>query len=215
MTEPAPRVRLLLVDDHALFREGLARVLDAQPGFEVVARAATVAAALACLETATPDVVLLDVDLGGERALDFLRGVKPAASPKVLVVTAGVSDREAVQLVQEGVSGILHKHNQPETLCQAIRQVAAGEVYLEPRYLKPLFQTIDSSQSGTRPALTDREVRLLRHIFEGMANKEIAECLSLSESAVKAALRTLFQKVGVRTRSQLVKVALEQYRDQL
>jgi two-component system nitrate/nitrite response regulator NarL len=93
--------------------------------------------------------------------------------------------------------------------------VARGENYLEARYLKPIFQKLDTSAQAGSPQLSDREVLMIRLIFEGLSNKEIGERLSLSESAVKAALRVLFDKLGVRTRSQLVKVALEQYRDQL
>jgi two-component system nitrate/nitrite response regulator NarL len=208
-------IRLLLVDDHALFREGLARVLDATSGFAVVGSFPTVQDALHHLARLEPDVVILDVDLGQERALDFVTAARNAGfHGKILVVTAGVSNPEAVQLVQAGVSGILHKHNQPDTLCDVIRQVARGEVYLEPRYLRPLFQAVNEEETPA-PKLTTREISLLRLIFRGAANKEIADSMQLSESAVKAALRVLFDKLGVRTRSQLVRVALEQYRDQL
>lgn len=209
-------ITLLLVDDHALFREGLARVLDAQPDLEVIAKTDSARAALEALESLNPCVILLDVDLGPERALDFVRLARQNGyAGGVLVVTAGVGDQEAIQLVQAGVAGIFHKHNSPESLCDVIRQVAGGEVYLEQRYLKPLFQTVDPAHASAQPRLTEREITLLRLIFQGMANKEIAETLSLSESAVKATLRVLFDKLGVRTRSQLVRVAIEQYRDQL
>ncbi len=211
----AEKIRLFLVDDHALFREGLIRLLEAEPDFSVVGRAANLAEASAGIPALEPDVVLLDVDLGGERGVELLQDpVISAQLPKVLVVTAGASDREALMLVQAGVAGIMHKQKPPAELCQAIRQVARGEVYLEARYLRPLFQSVDSGQSD-RVTLTEREVKIMRLIFQGMANKEIGEKLSVAESTVKAALRVMFDKLGVRTRSQLVKVALEQYRDQL
>jgi two-component system nitrate/nitrite response regulator NarL len=209
-------IELLLVDDHALFREGLSRVLEGEQDLTVTAAADTAAKALSLLDKHKPDIILLDVDLGGERAIDFVYKAWDAGfSGKILVVTAGVSDAEAVQFVQAGVAGIIHKHSQPATLCDAVRQVARGENYLEARYLKPIFQKLDTSAQDGSPQLSDREVLMIRLIFEGLSNKEIGERLSLSESAVKAALRVLFDKLGVRTRSQLVKVALEQYRDQL
>jgi two-component system nitrate/nitrite response regulator NarL len=209
-------ISLVLIDDHALFREGLARVLESQPDLEVKGSTDSAATGLEIVEKVKPDVVLLDVDLGQERAIEFVQQARQHGyEGRILVVTAGVSDPEAVQLVRNGISGILHKHNQPEALCDVIRLVATGEVFLEQRYLKPLFQTVTPGEGDTLPRLTDREVKLLRFLFQGLVNKEIADEMALSESSVKAILRGLFDKLGVRTRSQLVRVALEQYRDQL
>jgi two-component system, NarL family, nitrate/nitrite response regulator NarL len=217
MTAPAAGVTgLLIIDDHILFREGLARLLESHKEFRVVGQTGRTAEALGILESHHPDVVLLDIDLGPDSAVEFvIRAKQRGFGGKILVVTAGVSDREAVRLVQLGVAGILHKHNPPDVLCDAIRKAVSGEVYLEPCYLKPLFHAAYPEQNELRAPLTEREVSLLRLIFQGLANKEIAAALSLSESAVKASLRGLFQKLGVRTRSQLVRAALEQYRDQL
>lgn len=216
MTPIQTHYRLLLIDDHALFREGLARVLESQPNFEVVGKAQNVSDGLDLVAKERPDIILLDVDLGTERAMDFLEQVDPSTfTGRILVVTAGISEREAVQLVQAGVSGIFHKHNPPENLIEIILQIAGGEVYMEQRYLKTLFQTVDQSQPESRPLLNERELRIMRLLLRGMANKEIGDQLGISESAVKAALRILFDKLGVRTRSQLVRVALEQYREEL
>lgn len=185
-------IRLLLVDDHAMFREGLVRLLEREPDLKVVGRCAPASEAMSLLGATDATMILLDFDLGAERAVDFILETKQKGfAGKILVVTAGVSNQEAVQLVQAGVAGILHKHNSPEVLCRTIRQVADGEVCLE------------------------RDKMVLRFIFQGMANKEIGARLQISEGAVKASLRQLFQKLHVRTRAQLVKVALEQYRDQL
>jgi two-component system, NarL family, nitrate/nitrite response regulator NarL len=208
-------IRLFLLDDHALFREGLARLLEGQPGFVIAGKADSSRTALAQLGSAQADIVLLDVDLGADRALDFVRSARQQSfEGRILVVTAGVSDAEAIQLVQAGVAGILHKHNPPDALCDAIRRVAAGEVHLEPRYLRPLFSSMDETGDAP-PRLTTRELAIMRLVLRGLANKEIGADLNISESAVKAALRVIFDKVGVRTRSQLVKIAIEQYRDQL
>jgi two-component system, NarL family, nitrate/nitrite response regulator NarL len=211
----AEPVRILIVDDHALFREGLAEILDKSPELTVIGRCGTSAEALELLAT-QPGVVLLDFDLGGELALNFLEKARNQGfKGRILIVTAGVSEPEALQLVRAGVAGILHKHNTPELLRDKIRQVAAGEVCLEERYLKPLFRSVDQTAPPRTVRLTDRDQVILRLVFQGLGNKEIGARLSISEGAVKASLRLLFQKLGVHTRSQMVKVALEEYRDQL
>jgi DNA-binding NarL/FixJ family response regulator len=168
------------------------------------------------LSTSGANLVLLDVDLGADRAIDFVSGArKKGFEGRILVVTAGMSDQEAVQLIQSGVGGILHKHHNASELCSAIRQMAGGEVYLEKNYLGPLFRSVDRSRSSGRPSLTERDRTVMRFVFQGLTNREIATKLGISEGAVKASLRQLFEKLGVHTRAQAVKVALEQYRDQL
>jgi two-component system nitrate/nitrite response regulator NarL len=209
-------IRLLIVDDHTMFREGLVRMLEREQDLQIVGQCASSAEALAVFEEAQADVVLLDVDLGPERALDFLSAAKKRGfQGRVLIVTAGISDQEAVRLVQAGVAGILHKQKSTEVLCDTIRQVAAGEVCLEKAYLAPLFQSVDRSQEVRPAKLTDRDRAVLRFTLQGLSNREIAERMTLSEAAVKASLRQVFGKLNVRTRAQAVKVALEQYRDQL
>ena len=187
-----PPIRLLLVDDHGLFREGLARVMEAQPDFKVAGKSSTVAGALELAAAETFDVVLLDVDLGEARGIEFVQEAQLRQFPvKILIVTAGVSDQEAVQYIQSGVAGILHKHNPPEALWAAVRKA-------------------DSAKR-----LTDRELSVMRRLLRGLGSKEIGTEIGVSEASVKASLQGLFDKLGVRTRSQLVKVALEQYRDVL
>lgn len=209
-------IHLFLVDDHGMFREGLARVLEKEPGIRVVGQSASSTEALAQLASSGASLILLDVDLGPDRALDFVMGARRQNfQGKILVLTAGVSGPEAMQLVQAGVAGILHKHHSTNVLCDTIRQVASGEVCLEKNYLSDLFRTVDRTRGSVQPRLTERDKTVLRFIFQGLTNKEIAARLDISEGAVKASLRQLFEKLKVRTRAQLVKVALEQYRDQL
>jgi len=209
-------IHVLLVDDHAMFRESLARLLEKEPGISVVGQSASCADALTKLAKSGANIVLLDVDLGPERPLDFiLEAKKRGYSGQILVVTAGVSGPEAVQLVQAGVAGILHKHHSTDALLETIRKVAAGEVCLEQDYLAALFRSVDRTRESTRPQLTERDKKVLRFVFQGLTNKEIGARIEISEGAVKFSLRQLCEKLGVRTRAQLVKVALEQYRDQL
>ncbi len=211
-----PAVRLLLVDDHAMFRESLARMLEKEAGFEIAGQAESVTAALGMAVALQPSVVLLDVDLGPERAIDFVSAARRSGYPgRILVLTAGMSDQEALHLIQSGVAGILHKHHSIDVLCGAIRQVAAGEVWLEKTYLTSLFRTVDRSGVQRRPTLTERDKTVLRHLLQGLTNREMAAQLEISEGAVKASLRHVCEKLGVRTRTQLVKVALERFKDQL
>lgn len=113
------------------------------------------------------------------------------------------------------MSGILHKHRTAEDLCDTIRRVAAGEVYLEKEYLPAIFQTMDRTQAPKRVKLTERDKKVLRFVFQGLTNRDIGDQPEISESGAKSALRQLFDKLGVRTRAQLVKIALEKYGDQL
>ncbi len=203
-------IRLLIVDDHALFREGVGRLLAAESDLEVVASCADLKCARAELEKQPFNLVLLDFDLGLEKGIDFVqtcRSLQPAA--KVLILTAGVSKRDATDLIRSGVSGIFHKHNNPQTLSTRIRSVANGDVFLEEIYLKPLFQSANPEALSNSKNLTDRERLVLDLLLEGLSNKLIADKLKISEAAVKGALQQLFQKTGVRTRSQLVRYALE------
>jgi DNA-binding NarL/FixJ family response regulator len=209
-------IQLLLVDDHMMFREGLARAIEREPDFVVAGQAGSSTEALRLLDTTRADVVLLDIDLGTERAIDFMNAARRTGfAGKVLVVTAGASDQEAVQLVQSGAAGILHKHHSTEMLFDTIRQVAAGEVCLEKAYLGPLFRSVDRTQPQGKPKLTERDKTVLRFVLQGLTNRQIAARLEISEGAVKASLRHVCEKLDVRTRAQLVRVALEQYRDQL
>lgn len=210
-------IEILLVDDHALFRESVARLLSAEPGFKVVAHCGSIETALQTVRQRHVDVVLLDFDLGEREGTQFLRLAKQQGfGGKILIVTAGVVDSEAAELIRNGVSGIFMKHNSAALLAQGIRDVMAGKML----FGQELLQRAVSSGPGPRQEaqnepFTQRERQVLTYIFEGLANKEIAERIGVSESSVKATLQQLFAKTGVRTRSQLVRVALEQYRDQL
>jgi DNA-binding NarL/FixJ family response regulator len=213
----AGTVHLLLLDDHTLFRESASRLLSAEPGFEVAAHCGTIGEGLRILERTLIDVVLLDFDLGESDGRQFLRLAKEHGfQGKVLVVTAGVEASVAAELIRSGISGVFRKHDSAALLAQAIREVMAGKVWLDQEQLQTAFRTEAASpqDNRTRP-FTAREQQVLSCVFEGLANKEIAARIGVSESSVKATLQQLFSKTGVRTRSQLVRIVLEQHRDQL
>jgi two-component system nitrate/nitrite response regulator NarL len=215
--EPTAKTRILIVDDHALFCEGLVRLLDAEPDFAVAGYCATVDEALHILHRKPVDIVLLDFDLGLQRGSEFLSRVRER-NPRlrVLILTAGLSDLDAAQLIRDGAAGIFLKHTPLTILAKSIRKVMGGEPWIDSRYLSVLLRPdVRALQEGRSVRLTERERSVLRGVFQGLANKEIADHLKISETSVKAALQQLFHKAGVRTRGQLVRVALERYRDQL
>jgi two-component system, NarL family, nitrate/nitrite response regulator NarL len=211
-------IRLLVIDDHTLFRESVSRLLQAEPGFEVVGDCGSGAEAFRILRSSGGiDVVLLDLDLGQERGADFLEKLQKAHfDGKVLLVTAGVNDSDVPGLIRKGIAGIFLKHGSPTSLIQGIRETVEGKALFDQDLLRRALERADTVSVGEpRPKFTERERQVLSFVFEGLANKQIADRLEISETAVKASLQQLFAKTGVRTRSQLVRVALEQYRDQL
>jgi DNA-binding NarL/FixJ family response regulator len=213
----AGTVHLLLLDDHTLFRESASRLLSAEPGFKVAAHCGTIGEGLRILERTAIDVVLLDFDLGESDGRQFLRLAKEHGfQGKILVVTAGVDASVAAELIRSGISGVFRKHDSAALLAQAIRDVMAGKVWLDQEQLQTALRTeVASSQDNRTRGFTAREQQVLSCVFEGLANKEIAARIRVSESSVKATLQQLFSKTGVRTRSQLVRIVLEQHRDQL
>jgi DNA-binding NarL/FixJ family response regulator len=205
------RIRLLLVDDHILFRDGLSRLLALEPDLEVVAGCGTVAEALDIVGRAPVDIVLLDYDLGEDRGNHFLSSARRTAfAGKVLMVTAGMTAKESSTALHLGASGIFLKHNSPGTLAKAVRLIMGGEIWVDPKVIQLMADRVDQrEEERVSPLLTEREQQVLRGIFEGLTNKEIGAQLGVSDGAVKATLQQLFQKTGVRTRSQLVRIALE------
>lgn len=207
--------RILLVDDHALFRESLARLLQSETGLEVTGKCGTVEDAVRLLGSQTFDLILLDYDLGDRRGNDIVSFVsQQGIEAAILLVTVGLTKTEFRQMLNHGVKGVFLKNNPPELLVEAIRAVVAGKEWIDPSYSVELPVAADV-EPFRKVRFTERDREVLRAVFEGLANKEIAERLTVSESAVKASLQQLFSKTGVRTRSQLVRVALEQYRREL
>jgi DNA-binding NarL/FixJ family response regulator len=206
------QIRILLVDDHSLFRESLSRLLEAEPDLQIVGNSATATEALAILDREQVDIVLLDYDLGDEQGSIFLNGAKKRGfEGRILMVTAGMSDVDAVHAFESGSAGIFLKHSPPTQLVEAIHRVMRGEVWLEVKGIQSLISSANGrpDDQRTSQSFNTRERAVLKAVFEGFTNKEIAAKLEVSESSVKAVLQQLFDKTGVRTRSQLVRIALE------
>ena len=215
-------ISILLIDDHVLFRESVTRLLNLEPDLEVVSHCGSIQEGLDALKAGCVDIVLLDFDLGGHtgntaEGTEFVRRARQEGfAGKILVVTAGVSQGDAAQLIRGGVSGIFMKNQSADLLAQGIHDVMAGKVWFE----QGLLQAAMANPEQERPEasaehLTERQRQVLRLVFEGMANKEIAHRVGVSESSVKATLQQLFSKMAVHTRSQLVRVVLEQHKHQI
>ena len=214
-----PPVRILLVDDHTLFREGLRRMLDAEPGMQVCGDFASAAGAHKALaEGLVFDVALVDYELAGAEetfadGLQLVAAIRQARpDARSLVVTAGMELADLLRAVQELGAGIFLKTEPLAELMLAIRRTARGERWISSGAALELLagQSTPATQAPTgQVALTERESAVLRGVLEGFSNKEIGAQLSISESAVKAVLQKLFEKTGVRSRSQLVRFAIE------
>jgi len=206
-------IRIMIVDDHSLFREGLNRMLSSTSGFQVVGEYSGVQEAVAAISLFHADVVLLDYDLESSPSEEVLRVARQVQKhARVLFVTAGMPPEAVARMMETGASGVFLKHNNMDRLLSAIERVASGEVWMDsatPR-ISAGTQTERSVTEPARP-LTARQNDVLRGILDGLTNKEIAARLSCSESSVKAVIQDLFHKAGVRTRSQLVRIAIEKH----
>jgi len=206
-------IRVVIVDDHVVVRTGLRLLIESQPGITVVGEASNGAEALAVVARTQPDVIVLDLDLGGESGLDCFPGLRTAASTARILVLTGVRDpelhRRAVRL---GSMGLVRKEEAAEVLLQAIKKVHAGEVWLEPA----MIASVLGEMTGTRASqpldpdaakiasLTEREREVVTLMRQGLRNKQIAERLGISETTVRHHLTSIFAKLGVTDRLELV-----------
>ena len=205
------KTRILLIDDHSMFREAVARLLAAQSDFEIAGECSTVEEGAQIVQNAQIDVVLLDINLGSQQGGAFLTMAREQGfAGAILVVTAGISKLEASRLFQRGCRGIVLKHERPEVLIERIRTVVADSRKQDAGSMQAAFKQLETVE-GVAASLTARERQVLRGVFRGQTNKEIANELGISEPLVKFVMQQLFTKTGVRTRSHLVRTAIETY----
>ena len=201
-------IRLLLVDDHAVVREGLRAFLRLQPDLEVGGEAADGAAALELAGALQPDVVLLDLLMPRGDGLSVLRALRervPAA--RVLVLTSYADDAQLFAAMDAGAAGYMLKDVEPDALATAIRDVAAGRPALHPHVARRLMRQAGRPEPGLAD-LTARERDVLRLIVEGLANKEIAGRLRIGEKTVKTHVSRVLGKLGVVDRTQAAVLAI-------
>jgi DNA-binding NarL/FixJ family response regulator len=207
------QIRVLIVDDHTLFRESLSRLLEADTECKIIGACATVEEALKIVAREQIDLVLLDYDLGEKPGTQFLDESKRCGfAGRVLLVTGGMADAVMLRALDNGASGVFLKSSPLTELTQAIGRVMKGEAWIDSGMVKALLASVRRrSDEARQESLSARERGVLRCVFEGLSNKEIAQQLGISEGSVKAALQQLFARTGVRTRSQLVRIAVERH----
>ncbi|MFG2275184.1 response regulator [Streptomyces chartreusis] len=201
-------VRILVCDDHAVVRAGLLALLDSAPDIEVVGEAGTGEEALALAAKLTPDVVLMDLQLGeGIDGVETTRRLasSPGARTHVLVLTTYDTDADITRAIEAGATGYLLKAERPDELFAAIHAAAVGRTALS----APVAGRVMASLRRPRPALTDRERDILTQLARGIGNRDIARALFISEATVKTHLRRIYDKLGVDTRAGAVAVAKE------
>jgi NarL family two-component system response regulator LiaR len=212
-------IRILLVDDHAVVREGLRAFLALQDGFEIVGEAADGEEALKQATELEPDVILMDLvmpKLDGVSAMRELRRIgAPAAKAKVIVLTSFLDDDRLLPALEAGAAGYLLKNSQPTELARAIRAAQAGEAIIDPTAAARLVSALSRSDSGrpkTAPLeqLTSREREVLVLIAQGRANKRIALELGISEKTVKNHVGHVLAKLGVTDRTQAAVLAVQE-----
>jgi two-component system nitrate/nitrite response regulator NarL len=204
------RIRLLLLVDYVLVRESLGRQLRLEPDFEIAAECGTAAEGLEALSQSRVDVVVLDCGAVGNGAAQFISTARQAGHQAKVLVLASEDDATSLFMpLRAGASGVFRKHNSLDSLPRAIRQVAAGEAWVDLALLQLLAGPIaERDNRNLHHQLTKREQQVLEGVLDGLTNKIISTKLGVSESAAKAVLREIFRKAGVRRRSQLVRVAL-------
>jgi DNA-binding NarL/FixJ family response regulator len=212
------RIRLVLLDELLLFRTSLGRFLASQSGFDVAGECGNANQAIDILRASAADVVLMEIHFGGKPAGTFIAAARDAGfRGSFLIVTGAAGVRESAAAIKSGASGIFLKSDASDRLMQAIRLVAAGAVWIDPKVIRlmadRLFDLVPQSEDSPALRLTDRERIVLKGIVEGLTNRKIGVNLGLSESAVKASVQHLFHRAGVRTRSQLVRAAFEGHLD--
>ncbi len=207
-------IRVMLVDDHRVLREGMRNLLAREPGIEVVGEAANGLEAVAQAKALTPDVVLMDVVMPRLNGIEATRYIKKAnPSIVVLILSAYDDDRYVLGLLEAGAAGYLLKSAGGREVAQAIRAVFSGEAVLEPTLVaKLLSRSTHSAERMFAPEtgehLTNREMELLQLMARGKSNKEIASDLSLSLPTVKAHLVNIFNKMSVGSRTEAVMQAV-------
>ncbi|MES2693124.1 MAG: response regulator transcription factor [Verrucomicrobiota bacterium] len=208
-----PQSRILLVDDHAVLRQGMKHLIDAESDMEVVGQAADGGQAVSMAATLKPDIVVMDLsmpEMGGAEATRRLKIASPAC--KVLVLTVHEDRSYLKELLEAGALGYMLKRAAPEELINALRGIAAGNVYLDARLANKLVTSLVGRRVGTpdnTTELTRREQDVLRNIADGYSNKEIAGMLEISVKTVETYKARAMEKLGLRNRVDIVRVSRE------
>ncbi|MFZ5942651.1 MAG: response regulator [Bacillota bacterium] len=208
-------IKLLIADDHALLREGLVKILSLEEEIEIIAEASRGDEAINLTRKLKPDVILMDINMPGVNGIEATKIIKQEM-PEIGVIALTIHDDEEYifELVRVGVSGYVLKDIQPERLIAAIKDVAAGKSVIHPEITAKLLGEFNRlSERKLRPSsndeLTSREVDVLQLIAKGLANKDIANSLYISEKTVKNHITNIFRKLNVEDRTQAALYAIK------
>ncbi len=200
MSKQSGTIRVVLVDDHAVIRAGLAQLIATAEDIEVVGQAGDGAEAVEQARALTPDVVLMDLQMPGVDGVSATREIVSAGLGVYVLVLTSYSDNERIlDALDAGAVGYLLKDADPDDVLSGVRAVARGESPIHPKAARAL---LGARSAGGRPQLTAREVEVLRLVRDGLANKQIARELEISERTVKAHLTSAFSRIGVTDRTQ-------------
>ena len=211
-----PPIRILIADDHAVFRDGLRGLLEAEPDFQVVGQAADGEQAVQLARQLKPDILLLDVAMPRVNGLEALRKLDSYKSPvRTILLTAAIEKPQIVQALQFGARGMVLKESATEVLLKGIRMVMAGQYWIGRDSVSDMVQYLRELMTSAQPAgrrqkfgLTPRELQIVGAVVAGYSNKEIAKKFSLSEDTVKHHITNIFNKVGVSNRLELAVAAI-------
>jgi DNA-binding NarL/FixJ family response regulator len=206
-------IRVLLADDHAIFRDGLRKLLENEDDITIVGEASNGNQAIQMLSKLKPDILLLDLRMPDKDGLAVLEEVNFDSMPtRVIVLTATEDDREVVRAIRMGARGIVLKDSATELLLKSIRTVHAGEIWLDKKKTSDVIEAFKkSAEAGPRrekPLLSDREKEIVQLVAQGFRNREIGEKLFISEQTVKNHLHNIFDKLGVSDRLELALYAI-------
>jgi len=200
----AARIRVLIVDDHPMLREGLVSVLELEPDLIVVGQAASGLEAIDSYLNLRPDITLMDIQMPGLSGVDAIAAIREhSPSARVIVLTTYAGDAQALRALKAGAVGYLPKSSIREELLQAVRAVHAGRHYLPPEL------ALDIAIHATEDPLTERETEILRLISAGNSNKQAAWRLSIAEETVKSNLKSVFAKLSAIDRTHAVAIAVK------
>ncbi len=213
MPKTKPAIRILVADDHAIFRDGLRKLLEVTDEVEIVGEASNGVECTKMLTKLKPDILLLDLRMPEKDGLGVLEEVNFDTLPtRVIVLTAAEDDRDVVRAMRLGARGVVLKQSASDLLLKSIRKVNDGEIWLDNRMTAEVIDAFKkSSESGQRrekPLLSDREKEIVQLVAQGFRNREIGEKLFISEQTVKNHLHNIFDKLGVSDRLELALYAI-------
>lgn len=201
-------IRIVVVDDHPVVREGLVASLEDDPEFQVVGAAGSAEEALPLVTASKPDIILLDLELPGVNGLTAIPNLTAAnAASKILILTAYDTDERVLGAIRAGANGYLLKGASLEEIARAIRAVHGGDSYLEPRIATKVFTALDPRKRSS--ALSKREREVLRLVADGLSNKQIGQKLGITERTVKFHVTSIRNKLGAGNRAQAVALAAQ------